>query len=145
MPNGKAHRRLGAAAGGAAALYEAREEPLRDLCFEAMGGVVGGILGGVLPDRFDTPTSPRHRGAYHSVILLIVVALLLLDEQRRICRQRAHAAMRVGPVGLEATFRSDAWFFATGFITGLQWGYVSHLGADLLTGKAGLPLLARGF
>ena len=145
MPNGRAHRRLGAFAGGAAALWQAREEPTRELCVETIGGVVGGILGGMLPDRFDPPTSPRHRGAHHSVLLLIVLAHVVLDEQRRACRKSAYSAMRFGPGRLEPTLASNAWLFTSGFMTGLQWGYVSHLGADLVTGKAGLPLLAKGF
>jgi len=130
--------------GGAAALYHARNEPLRGAFVETLGGVVGGVMGGMLPDRFDPPTSPRHRGACHSVLLLTVLALVVLETQRRACREKARDVMRVGPGGLEATLRSDLWLFVSGLITGLQWGYVSHLGADLVTGKAGLPLVVRG-
>lgn len=145
MPNGGTHRKMGAAVGGAAALYHAREEPPRGAVVEVLGGVAGGIVGGMLPDRFDPPTSPNHRGAYHSLFLLLVLALAVIEKQRRACRERAHQEMRVGTAGLEPTFRSDIWLFTAGFITGVQWGYLSHLGADLVMGKAGLPLIVRGF
>lgn len=145
MPNGPTHRRMGALAGGVAALYHARDEPLRGACLETLGGVFGGVLGSMLPDRLDPPTSPRHRGAYHSVLLLIALSQLVLETQRSACRARAHKALRVGLGAPEPTFASDAWLFASGFITGVQWGYLSHLGADLMTGKAGLPLLVQGF
>jgi uncharacterized membrane protein YeaQ/YmgE (transglycosylase-associated protein family) len=145
MPNGETHRKLGAVAGGGAALYYAREQLPRGALVEVIGGVTGGVVGGMLPDRFDPPTSPNHRGAYHSVLLLLVLALVGLETQRRACRERAHQAMRMGATGLEDTLASDVWLFAAGFITGVQWGYLSHLGADLVTGKTGLPFVLRGF
>jgi uncharacterized membrane protein YeaQ/YmgE (transglycosylase-associated protein family) len=96
MPNGGMHRKLGAVAGGAAALYYARDEPPRGALIEVVGGLAGGIMGGMLPDRFDLPTSPNHRGAYHSLLLLVVLALLGLEMQRRACRDSAHRAMKTG-------------------------------------------------
>lgn len=144
MPNGNTHRKLGAVAGGAAALYYAREEPLRGAVVEVIGGLAGGFVGGMLPDRLDPPTSPNHRGAFHSVLLLVVLALVVLEAERRALREKAHQQMRRGVDGLETTLKSDVWLLAAGFVTGVQWGYLSHLGADLVTGKAGLPLVVRG-
>lgn len=146
MPNGRTHRRLGAAGGGAAALYHARDEPVREMIVETIGGICGGVVGGMLPDRLDPPVSPRHRGAYHSVVLLVVLAfVVMLENQRKACREKAQEAQRLGPIGMEPTLASDGWLLLSGFITGVQWGYVSHLTADLVKGKAGLPLVARGF
>ncbi len=73
MPNGRAHRRLGAAAGGVAALYHARDEPFGGALVEFLGGVCGGIVGGMPPDRLDPPVSPQHRGACHSLALFLVI------------------------------------------------------------------------
>ena len=144
MPNGRTHRRLGAAAGGVAAFHYARDEPLSGVLAETLGGVCGGILGGMLPDRLDPPVSPRHRGACHSLVLLLVISFVVLEKQRRAWRERAQQAQRLGPAGLEPTLANFGWLFAAGFITGVQWGYVSHLAADMST-TARLPLVVKRF
>jgi uncharacterized membrane protein YfcA len=144
MPNGGTHRKLGALTGGAAAGYHARGESQRALVTEILGGLCGGTIGGVLPDRLDPPLSPRHRGGFHSVVVLAVLLFLVLETQRRVCRQRAEEATRWGPLGPQHTLESDAWRFLSGLITGLQWGYISHLTADMTT-RASLPVVCRGW
>lgn len=143
MPNGHTHKQLGAVVGGAAAFFHARGEAPRAMMIETLGGVCGGVLGGMLPDRLDPPLSPRHRDAFHSLAILLMVAFLVLEAERKACRERAANAAMLGAAGPEPTLQSDAWLFASGFITGLQWGYVSHLVADMST-AASLPLICRG-
>lgn len=143
MPNATTHKKLGAALGAIAVVHCAQDESPRDRAVEVLGGLCGGFVGGLLPDRLDPPLSPRHRAEFHSLMLLLLLMTLTLEATRLECRRRAQQCLACEPSGSEAMLRSDLWRFAAGFITGLQWGYVSHLSADLTT-KAGLPLIARG-
>lgn len=143
MPNKRAHLKLGAVTGGAAALYHARNERPRDVFLEVAGGVAGGMMGGLLPDRLDPPATPNHRDAFHSLALLLLLLVLTLEGQRRACRVRATEIRCRASTGTELAFTSDFWLFACGFFTGVQWGYVSHLAADMTT-VAGLPFVCRG-
>lgn len=144
MPNGSTHIRLGAVTGGAGALYHARNEAPRDMAIEVLGGVLGGAIGGLLPDRLDPPFSPRHRGMFHSLLALLVVIVVVLDAEREACRARGRQGHKVGPGRRRSTIECDLWKLAAGAIAGLQWGYTSHLMADLTT-PASLPLMCRGF
>jgi len=67
MPNHDVHWRVGAISGGSYALYMGYGQPAWHVVAETAGGVLGGIAGGVLPDRIDTPDSPRHRAEAHSM------------------------------------------------------------------------------
>lgn len=68
MPNRRAHLVLGAAAGTAVAVMDDRAPSTAadGLAFR-VGAAVGGALGGLLPDVFDPPICPHHRGLGASV------------------------------------------------------------------------------
>ncbi len=148
MANGKTHRTIGTVAGVGAALYRARDLGSWPLLAEGLGGAAGGRVGGVLPDILEPATTPRHRGPMHSWLtasgLVTVVNRAVTEAQSR-SRERAlqWEASFADATGLEALIAGVAalfWRFVSGFVAGLQGGYVSHLGLDCVT-PAGLPIL----
>src|SRR5258708_11215342 len=80
MPNRDTHVRAGAIAGVAYSGYRAWGLPSCYLVAEAVGGLAGGIGGGVLPDWIDTPLSPLHRAAAHSMSITGTVGYFLNEQ-----------------------------------------------------------------
>jgi tetrahydromethanopterin S-methyltransferase subunit D len=114
-----------------------------------MGGVLGGIGGGVLPDTIDTPTSPNHRAAAHSMSITGSIGYFLNQQlpewQKNLRDQGQHYAQfrsassgllpQIGYGILEFLF-----CFLSGLLAGLLAGYASHLALDSLT-PSSLPIL----
>ncbi len=150
MANRRTHSLIGAAAGGATALYLARaqEAPLR--LVEAVGGLIGGVAGGRLPDILEPAQDPWHRSVAHALVPAGVVGRTFVP---RIPRAQQHIrawADRCRVQSEAATNNRDriifllaemACRFAAGAMAGIAGGYASHLLLDADTPR-GLPLLA---
>jgi len=110
---------------------------------------MGGIVGGRLPDIVEPATSPRHRSTAHSWLVLFIVAAVSLEAARRQCREQARSCeQRLSSLWLSPEQRvlfallSVLWRISSGFCTGVQVGYVSHLVLDGCT-PSGLPIFVR--
>lgn len=142
MPNRDIHVYAGAAAGRLYSGYLAWGQPEPHILAETIGGTVGGIGGGLLPDRIDTPCSPRHRAEAHSLSLTGTLGYAIKDQlpawQDSLRKKaeyyshiRAASPALLSQVGygiLEFLFR-----FLAGALAGLLAGYASHLALDSLT------------
>lgn len=148
MANGKLHRAVGSAAGAVNALARSHDLGPWPALAESAGGFCGGWVGGALPDVLEPATSPRHRGPLHSWTTatgLLTYGNEGLSAFQTRCRERAVLAEErfAAARGLEAVVPAMAalfWRFLSGFLAGLQGGYVSHLALDAVT-PAGLPAL----
>lgn len=148
--NRRAHEEIGGLAGALAALLFSRR-PISRICVaETAGGYVGGILGARLPDVFDPPTSPRHRGLGHGVLPVgfcvrqFAAVLPALQTKLRVIADAHGTAAARSDSQWRALFYSLielACRLAAGALAGLAAGYVSHLLLDAAT-PAGLPLIA---
>ena len=118
MPNAVKHAKIGAVAGGAAALVVARRWE-RKLDAGEIGVCTGlGMLAAGIPDLLEPAVSPRHRQTAHSILVLAVILLLVgwyctrdTEQEKEFTKMMAAAAGA---------------------------GYLSHLLADAFT-PAGLP------
>ena len=149
MPNRDTHVRAGAIAGVAYSGYRAWGLPSRYLVAEAVGGLAGGIGGGVLPDWIDTPLSPLHRAAAHSMSITGTVGYFLNEqlpqwqanlraEALRYAQLRAASPSLLPQIGYGIL--EFLCYFLSGALAGLLAGYASHLALDSLT-PSSLPIL----
>ena len=151
MANGRTHAWAGLAAGGGAALYRGRHQPLLDMVVEGVGGAIGGYFGGKVPDVLEPAIHSWHRDFCHSwtVGAFVTAAITTLAEWESHCREKA-AEMRRQRIALQpgsfAAFfyflGEMLWTLAAGFVAGFGAGYVSHLVLDAATPR-GLPLFCR--
>jgi hypothetical protein len=147
MPGRKVHAPVGATAGIGMALYEARDEQPIHRALEMIGGALAGALGARLPDYLEPATSSWHRGPAHSwaAIGISTRSMRGLRQCSSYCRQRAayYRALRsteCSPLfALLYAFAEAFWRAASGFLSGLAAGYISHLALDALTPR-GIPL-----
>lgn len=148
MPNRNVHIPVGGFSGGACAEYHAWGLPVPQLVAEAVGGVAGGIGGGVLPDAFDTPASPNHRAAAHSMGVTGGIGYFLNEQlpewQQSLRNQGLHyARLRAASPSLLPQIGYGILvlcYFLSGALAGLLAGYASHLALDSLT-PSSLPIL----
>lgn len=144
------HDMFGVGAGAIFAVYRAGDQPSANVVLEGIGGILGGLAGSRLPDIFDPPTSPNHRGLAHGVLTTSGGTYVIWEWLKQLqdwLRTQADelAAERQGQLTdaerlwnqlLEWLYRMIA-----GAIMGLVAGYTSHLALDFTTRK-GLPLVA---
>jgi hypothetical protein len=149
MPNRDVHLYAGAAAGTLYSGYLAWGQPAPHILAETVGGTLGGIAGGLLPDRIDTPSSPRHRAEAHSLSITGTLGYVVIDQlpvwqdslrgsAEYYSQARAASPALLSQIGygvLEFLFR-----FLAGALAGLLAGYASHLALDSLT-PSSLPIL----
>lgn len=144
------HCVAGAISGGALAFHYAADLGERERLLETIGGCLFGILGARLPDIFDPPTSPNHRGAAHSAgaaicsIGKVQAGIAAWQETLRAFAEDEMQAARLNagrPEERGHLFVGTLLSLAAGAIPGLVAGYASHLVLDALTPK-GLPLIA---
>ena len=149
MPNRNVHIPVGGVSGGAYAAYHAWGLPAPQLIAETVGGVAGGIGGGVLPDAIDSPTSPNHRAAAHSMSITGGIGYFLNEQlpewQKSLRNQGQHYAQlsAASPSLLPQICYGILEFlcyFLSGALAGLLAGYASHLALDSLT-PSSLPIL----
>lgn len=152
MPNRKAHVRVAAVTGAAAAGVAAAtsKQSIGACIVETGGGWIGGQFGGRLPDVLNPPTSPRHRAFAHSFAAgggTAASMIAALQRAQSACRKRAdrcHATRtRDDASFLEVVLGYLGelfWRLLAGFIAGLPVGYLSHLAMDSMT-PAGLPIV----
>jgi membrane-bound metal-dependent hydrolase YbcI (DUF457 family) len=150
MPNANFHRTAGLIAGGTYAYLRSTEQSYGSRVLETAGGVLGGTLAASLPDVFDPPLHPRHRGLAHGAVpvgALTSAAVATLDGAQVWLRREAarRASLRTAATGtLEQLWHGLVELLCrlgAGFSAGLVAGYTSHVVLDALT-PAGLPLLA---
>jgi hypothetical protein len=148
MPNHDVHWPVGTASGGAYALYMSYGQPPCHVIAETLGGAVGGCAGGVLPDRIDTPDSPRHRADAHTMALTGAIGCIVqqnLPDWQVWLRARADEFARMGAASTSGIdqflFMLGEFFcrFLVGLIAGVLAGYASHLVLDFFT-PASLPI-----
>lgn len=154
MSNGKEHRRVGKAVGGAAALWRAREQAPLNLALEALGGFVGGGHGAQLHDILEPATIPRHRSFGHSVAFNSTLGFGVhrgLDGVQHALREasasltrKAQDPARDGMERFCAGLLSLVATFGAGYVAGAVGGAASHLVLDAGT-PSSLPLLIAGF
>jgi hypothetical protein len=137
MPNRNTHVTVAVIAGVAATLHYTRNESSENRAVELLGALIGSYVGGRLPDVLDPPTSPLHRSYAHGGLAVAAIAAAEVEKWCRACRLEAVQCAALG--------RSADRFFLlllAGFLTGLRFGYGSHLALDALTHRS-LPLLGR--
>lgn len=137
MPNRNTHVTVAVIAGVAATLHSARNERPEDRTIELLGALIGGYAGGRLPDVLDPPMGPLHRSYAHGGLAVAGLATAQVEKWCRACRLQATQCAAQG--------RSADRFvllLLAGFLTGLRFGYASHLALDALTPRS-LPLLGR--
>ena len=149
MPNHDVHWRVGAISGGSYALYMGYGQPAWHVVAETAGGVLGGIAGGVLPDRIDTPDSPRHRAEAHSMAVTGVAGRFVsqqLPEWQALLRAHADRFSAKRAQSKSPLEQFVFWLlefscrFLVGLVSGALAGYSSHLVLDFLTPMS-LPLI----
>lgn len=149
MPNGKTHKRVGAAFGAVAAFIRADGQTMEHRLIESVGGAIGGYFGGIVPDLIDPPTNPNHRSLGHGMIPAatgVRYTVPNVSDWQNSLRELAQAHA-VGRENAQTEF--DAFLhevagvtcrLGAGAIPGLIAGYISHLVLDARTPK-GLPLI----
>lgn len=125
--NGKGHTGLALGTGVVYLACRASEGRTYGLA-EVVALFFGTWCGGKLPDWLEPACNPRHRGPAHSMTVGALAAS---------CLRSVSAEVREHPPG-------SFWSVFREFIGGVALGYMSHLGADMLTAD-GLPWLDRGF
>ncbi len=149
MPNCTVHR-LGAVPAGAALAFDcARTQAPAARFWETLGGGLGGDLGGRLPDIWNPPTHPNHRGWAHGILPAVTTAMVIqpklvsVQEWLRIQSERFSEQARQHP-----DLAGQIWFalldilcrILAGVTVGLPGGYASHLVLDACT-PAMLPII----
>lgn len=154
MSNRNTHVAVGALAGATHAFARVgtlcRENKSLDQLVEVLGGVAGGYIGARLPDLFDPPTHPGHRGLAHGVIPVAGATALWranIDGWQEALRAKSlkheHAAEQAGDP-LERLLHAMAallYRLTAGAVAGVGAGYLSHVLLDAFT-PAGLPAVA---
>ncbi len=146
----RTHRTVGTFAGGGYALARARHQPTEHVLLEVIGGLLAGALGARLPDVFDPPIHPGHRGLAHGVLPVTaagVAAVTVLNGWQD--RLRAEADRRAALRASAATPLERLWHgllawlsrIGAGALAGIIAGYGSHVILDAVT-PASLPLFA---
>jgi hypothetical protein len=137
MPNRQTHVTVAVLAGVAATLHYTRNERPEDRAVELLGTLIGSYAGGRLPDVLDPPISPLHRSFAHGGLAVAGVAAARVEEWCRACRHDAALCAAQGRSGDRVLL-----LLLAGFLTGLRFGYGSHLALDFFT-RQSLPLLGR--
>lgn len=137
MPNRNTHVAVALIAGVAATLHYTRNESPENQAVELLGTLIGSYAGGRFPDVLDPPTGPLHRSFAHGGLAVAAVAAARVEKWCRACRLEAAQCAAQGR-GVDGFFL----LLLAGFLTGLRFGYGSHLALDALT-RRGLPLLGR--
>ena len=150
MPNRPAHDLAGLLVGGFEGFRLSEQIQSRYRLAEVIGSTVGGVGGSRVPDAFDTPTSPRHRGLAHGVAAASFVLSLPVEEWQAACRAHAAAheanAIALAEGSLNWLVQRALvlfWHFLAGLLGGLRAGYFSHLALDAMTPMS-LPLIGLG-
>ena len=150
MPDARFHARTSTVAGGIAALVASRGQPAPERMLEFIGGIIGGRIGGMAPDRFDPPTSPRHRSLGHGVGsagALLIWFFQNLERGQKWFRKTAErceqklVATRDSASRVWLTLLLFLCRLLTGLCAGVLAGYAAHLTFDAMT-PAGLPCIA---
>lgn len=149
MSDGAFHRRIGFASGSIAAWCAASGQPLSLRAVETIGGAMGGVVGAILPDRFDPPTSPRHRSLAHGMVPVGAAAFWSITNLKRwqtwlrSQATRMQDALATETDGLRRLLLMAgvvACTLAAGAVAGLIAGYLSHVALDACT-PASLPVV----
>jgi hypothetical protein len=147
------HELLGMVVGGAVAALASMGEDGVDRASEFVGGVIAGLLAARAPDALEPATSPSHRALAHSVPAAFWSTKSAVDICRSgsqlvgMLREAANTAKRRAASSetlLDAGFWGALWAalrFLAGAVPGAIAGYSSHLLADQMSGKKGLPLI----
>ena len=151
MPNRETHEPIGVLAGGIAASVVAGKAGSNILAV-GFGGAMAGWLGAKLPDWIDPPTSPGHRSIGHGVVpvLLVLRSAAARVPEWQVDLRRKAAEHRAGRESAPTTWEQILHqllellcLVASGALTGLLWGYGSHLAMDATT-PASLPIFVKG-
>jgi inner membrane protein len=150
MPNHNEHLVWGAVAGAGYCLVSSLVVRGREISLpELIGAALSGALTSKLPDILEPATHPNHRSTFHSKGFLAMtgtVALPWAEKKRQRQHQLAdYARFQANSPENESDraywLRKVLWHeFVAGLLTGLVFGYISHLVADSFTPK-GLPLI----
>ena len=146
MSSAKEHRRVGAVAGGIAAIYYAQNtaHPIAEI----VGGTIGGVIGAKAPDIIEPAIHSHHRDIAHSWATMAAIVKGAPDAARKLqqyCRARAANAAQAHRAAGKTTLCIEelTWHMLAGMVPGAAVGYLSHLALDATTPR-GLPLLTRG-
>lgn len=137
MPNRNTHVTVAVIAGVAATLHYTRNERPEDRAVELLGALIGSYAGGRLPDILDPPIGPLHRSFAHGGLAVAGLAAARVEEWCRACRNNAALCAAQARSGDQLLY-----LLLAGFLTGLRFGYGSHLALDAFTPRS-LPLLGR--
>lgn len=137
MPNRKEHQVVGGAAGSMlAGLWAASRNGTAHPSI-VVGGLLGGFMGASIPDAIDTPDSPNHRGAGHSLALAGTIgagctaSLPNLIEDVVRAQEIVDSYVEQGlTVPLLFELRLHFALLVLGFFWGVPAGLVSHLVLD---------------
>ena len=130
------HDTCGVIAGLAAACVNALADGRAPTVGELCGGGLAGLVGSRIPDWLEPPSSPRHRGPWHSVTFSGVGSAVVVPKAVALQRAAfARAETRASDDPAEAFLLNVLGGAATGLVA----GHLSHLVLDGGT-PAGLPL-----
>jgi len=144
MPNSRAHKLIGTAAGiVCAAGYGLYCQNDRENIWQfALGGAIGGYTTSRLADILEPSKTlgPNHRGLFHGIAFNGAVSVLSYHPLEKWFQSLVDEANNLDNRG--ENLKAFLYRLIVGFLIGTLGGHTSHLLADLVFSKNGLPLLA---
>lgn len=144
MPNSRAHKLIGTAAGviGAAGYGLYCQNDRKNVWQFALGGAIGGYTTARLADIIEPSKTlgPNHRGVFHGIALNGAVSVLSYHPLEKWFQSLVDQANNLDNRG--ENFKAFLHRMIVGFLIGTFVGHASHLLADLIDSKNGLPLFA---
>jgi len=144
MPKSNAHKLIGTIAGGvSAAGYGLYCQNDRENIWQfALGGAIGGLTTARLADILEPSKTlgPNHRGFFHGIACNGTVSILSYHPLKKWFESLADEANNLDNKG--ENVKAFVNRLIVGFLIGAFGGHTSHLLADLVMSKKGLPLLA---
>lgn len=144
MPNSGTHRLIGTATGAFSAagygLY--CQNDAENIWQFAIGGAIGGYTTSRLADILEPSKTlgPNHRGVFHGIALNGAVSALSYQQLMKLFQSLVDEANNLDNRG--ENLKAFLHRLIVGFLIGAFGGHMSHLLADLVISKNGLPLLA---
>ena len=144
MPNSRAHKLIGTGAGiASAAGYSLCCQNTKENAWQfALGGAIGGYTTSRLADILEPSKTlgPNHRGFFHGIAFNGAVSVFSYHPLEKWFQSLVDEANNLDSRG--ENIKAFVNRLMVGFLIGAIGGHTSHLLADLIRSKKGLPLLA---
>jgi membrane-bound metal-dependent hydrolase YbcI (DUF457 family) len=136
MPNKYIHSVAGMAAGGSVAYAMAKSSTSEAQFQILLGGTCGGWAGSCIPDLVDPPTSYKHRGLGHNLILSACVGALAFHIANQLT---SHGLLYDACNKEEGQPTTSFSQVLPSLLRGFAAGHISHLVLDSFT-SMGIPV-----